>query len=496
MHQMRRFSTCILLLALLLTSCGGAPSPGAGFPSPTAAPSEPPTAAPPTPIPSPTPETPPATSLPAPTPAPPATISPEPTPAPPATSPPEPTPVPSLPPTVAPPPPTATTAPVVPTPVPPAASFTGALFFLRDGALWRLDASGERLVVDQVREFAPFTRGEVLAIVRETGRQFDIWTVRRDGSDLRRITDDRAVEASLSWSPDGAALIFAAAGASEPLPQTWLEWAVWCSASQIVVLDIATGQRQTLANGCDPALSPDGRRIAYSAPPTQREPALTVGAPVAGNAIRLINRRGENAWNFARADGPDAPAPNTGMLVYAPAWSPDGASVAYHRYVGMQVEVDINLSEIGGSFEGKGRPFAEGAGWLLPVRFAPDGRQVAIIEHNYSDARGFGGYDNWSVRVVALDGARTVDLPQGPVTMIGRNATRLPRAASAAWSPDGMRLAVLLPSGWRPDAPLNEPFDPTGAESPGEVWLWQPGAAPSIRLISNVDFASPLAWLP
>jgi Tol biopolymer transport system component len=336
----------------------------------------------------------------------------------------------------------------------------------------------------------------VIAVVRETGRQFDVWTVQRDGNNLRRITDDRAVEGSLSWSPDGAALIFAAADASESLPQTWPEWALWCSASQIVVLDIASGQRQALANGCDPALSPDGRRIAYSAPPTLRDPALAGGAPVAGNAIRLINRRGENAWNFARADGADAPAPNTGMLVYAPAWSPDGASVTYHRYVGMQVEVDINLSEMGGSFEGKGRPFAEGAGWLLPARFAPDGRRVAVVEHNYSDARGFGGYDDWSVQVVTLDGSRAVDLPQGPVTMLGGSATRLPRAASAAWSPDGTRLAVLLPPGWRPDAPLNEPFDPTGAASPGEIWLWQPGAAPSIRLIGNVDFASPIAWLP
>ncbi len=484
MHQMHRFSTCILLLALLLASCGGAPPPTAGLPSPTAAPSGPSTAAPPTPIPSPTPETPPTTSLP------------EPTPAPPATSQPEPTPVPSPPPTVAPPPPTASPAPASPTPVPPEASFTGAIFFLRGGALWRLDAGGERLITDQVREFAPFSNGNVIAVVRETGRQFDVWTVQRDGSDLRRITNDRTVEASLSWSPDGAALIFAAADVGEPLPQTWPEWAVWCNASQVVVVDVASGQRQTLANGCDPALSPDGRRIAYSAPPTQGDPALASGAPVAGNAIRLINRRGENAWNFARADGPDASAPNAGMLVYAPAWSPDGASVTYHRYLGMQIEVDINLSEIGGSFEGKGRPFAEGAGWLLPVRFAPDGRRAAIIEHNYSDARGFGGYDAWSVQIVALDGARTVDLPQGPVTMLGGSATRLPRAASAAWSPDGTRLAALLPSGWRPDAPLDEPFDPTGAESPGEVWLWQPGTAPSVRLIDNVDFASPLAWLP
>jgi hypothetical protein len=485
MHTMRFFATILLAtaLAILLAACGGAPPPPAALPtSPPEAPTAPPSPTPislPTALPSPTPESvqPRPTSLPEPTPLPspspvPATVAPLPTPE------------------------TATASPLPPAPSRPSeGSFTGALIFLRDGSLWLFDANGERLLVDQAYEFAPAAHGNLIAVVRETD-QFDIWIVSRDGSALRRITNDRDIESSLSWAPDGSALVFAAADASEPAPQLWPDWALWCGASQVSVIDLASGQRQTLARGCDPAVSPDGRRIAYSAPPTARDVGMAGGAPVFGNTVRLINRRGENAWNFARADGADAPMPNTGMLVYGPAWSPDGASVTYHRYLGMQVEVDINLSEIGGSFEGKGRPFAEGAGWLLPVRFAPDGRRAAIIEHNYSDARGFGGYDAWSVQVVTLDGSRTVDLPQGPMTMIGGSAALLPRAASAAWSPDGTRLAVLLPPGWRPDVSLNEPFDPTGAERPGEVWLWQPGAAPSVRLISNVDFASPLAWLP
>ena len=473
MHTTRFFAIIVLstVLTLLLAACGGAPPPPAALPT---SPPEAPIAAP---SPTPKPMQPHPTSLPEPMPLP----SPSPAPA-----------------TVAPllTPETATASPLPPTPSRPSEGlFTGALIFLRDGSLWLFDANGERLLVDRAYEFAPGADGNLIAVVRETD-QFDIWIVSRDGSALRRITNDRSVESSLSWAPDGSALIFAAADVGEPLPQLWPGWALWCGASQVSVIDLASGQRQALARGCDPAVSPDGRRIAYSAPPTARDVGMAGGAPVFGNTVRLINRRGEHAWNFARADSADAPMPNTGMLVYGPAWSPDGASVTYHRYLGMQVEVDINLSEIGGSFEGKGRPFAEGAGWLLPVRFAPDGRRAAIIEHNYSDARGFGGYDAWSVQVVTFDGSRTVDLPQGPMTMIGGSAVRLPRAASAAWSPDGTRLAVLLPPGWRPDVSLNEPFDPTGAERPGEVWLWQPGAAPSVRLISNVDFASPLAWLP
>jgi hypothetical protein len=33
-------------------------------------------------------------------------------------------------------------------------------------------------------------------------------------------------------------------------------------------------------------------------------------------------------------------------------------------------------------------------------------------------------------------------------------------------------------------------------DAPGELWRWQPGAAPQQREIGQVDFASPIAWLP
>jgi len=473
----------LVLLTALLTACGGQPQPSPA----TEAPAAPPVIAQPTSAPQPT-------AIPQPTVVP--SPVPEPT-TPPATSLPEPAPVPSP----APEPTIAQSPTIAPSPPPataPATSFNGTLLFLRTGALWALDSSGERVLADSVLDFVPDADGTQIALVREVERGYDIWVVRRDGSALRQITSDGSelIEATPAWSPDGATLMFAAAAASDPMPNVWPDWALWCAASQVYVLDLASGQRQALARGCDPAVSPDGRRIAYSAPPTARDANIAAGAPTMVNTIRLINRRGENGWNFARADGPDAPAPDTGLLVYGPAWSPDGASVVYHRYVGMQIEVDINLSEIGGSFEGNGRPLAEGAGWLLPARFAPAGRRVAIVEHNYSDARGFGGYDSWSVQVITLDGTRIVDLPQGALAMVGGMAHRLPRAAAAAWSPDGAALAVLLPAGWRADLPQDAPVDPSGAERPGEVWLWQPGAVPATRLISGVDFASPLYWLP
>jgi hypothetical protein len=173
---------------------------------------------------------------------------------------------------------------------------------------------------------------------------------------------------------------------------------------------------------------------------------------------------------------------------------PDGKQLVYHRFLGYQALVDISMSEIGGSLEGQGRPLSSGAGWQLPARFAPDSRTLAIVENNFSDARGFGGYDDWSAVAIRLEGTRELALPEGPISAVGQLAGDLPRAQAAAWAPGGQTLAVLLPPGWSPTAAQNEPYGHAG--EPGEIWRWQPGQPPTERLAEQVDFASPLVWLP
>jgi hypothetical protein len=380
------------------------------------------------------------------------------------------------------------------------------LLFLRNGVLTAqaLSQAGEpggaeRQIVDGVRDFAATPDGSQIALIREVGRVTDLWLVGRDGQNLVRLTNDgnARVEATPTWAPDGLALVYAAADSSDPYPLQWPDWPSWCVASQLFALDLPTREVRPLGAGCDPRFSPDGRRIAFAAPPVQVEPALESFGPTVGNSIRLINRQGQNGWDFAKAEGLEA-GELDGRLVYGPAWSTDAAQVLYHRFLGNQVEVDINIVEIGGSFEGDGQPTMEGAGWLLPAQFAPDGRAYAVTEHNFSDARGFGGYDAWSLSVVRMDGTRTVFLPSGEVTMLGAlvGGEPLRRAQRAAWSPDGSLLAVQLPPNWQPGLSDAEPLDPSGEERPGEIWRWRPGTQPEERLAADVDFASPLAWLP
>jgi dipeptidyl aminopeptidase/acylaminoacyl peptidase len=367
--------------------------------------------------------------------------------------------------------------------------------FLRGGDLLALDTTtgAVRPIAAGVRDFAAGPSGTTIALVRGEGAQAELWVVRRDGGGLAQLTNNDRAEATPSWSPDGTALVFGSSGSGKPYVREWTSWSEWCAASEIRVLALADTSETILAPGCDPAISPDGRRIAYAARPQGSQG----GPPLQGsqNSIRLINRQGQNGWNFAAASGSlGEDFVKDGLLVYAPAWSPDGAQIVYHRFLGYQALVDLDISQSAGSFKGGGQPIATGAGWLLPARFAPDGQTLAISENNYGDARGFGGYDNWSVTIIRLEGSREIALPSGPLTALGQQADQLPRGQSVAWAPRGGELAVVLPPGWQPGLPDNEPID--AGDRPGELWLWTPGQAPARKLADGVDFASPLAWLP
>ena len=474
----------ILLAALSLAACGGAPlTDQAAVPAAPALP----TAA------SPSRETfaPPPTQPPAPTALPPTQVA---VPRAATTLPPTQPPAPAALPPTQPPAPAATALP--------AASFGSEILFLRKGALIAFDTGTrkQRQIADAVLDFTPAPGGARIALIRDLGKGnpnssgIDLWVVQRDGARLTQLTKDgfELIEATPSWSPDGLAIVYAVADASDPYSRSWPAWSLWCTASTIHVLDLQASADQSFGPGCDPAFSPDGKRIAYAAPPTKPEPDINSG-PTIVNSIRLINRQGQHGWDFAKAQGIDAAPPHTGRLVYAPAWSPDGKQIVYHRFLGYQALVDLNLSEIAGSFDGKGQLLDSGAGWLLPARFTPDRQSVAITENDPGDARGFGGYDSWAVTVTRLGGSREIALPTGALTAVGQRVDRLPRGQAAAWSPDSTALAVELPPGWKPNLSPDEPVNADG--QPGEIWRWQPGSAPAELLVQGVDFASPLAWL-
>lgn len=422
------------------------------------------------------------------------TSAPAPTSAPPAAAPSAPVPGPT-----SAPPATATSAPTsAPTVAPsqtPAPALAEEILFLRGGDLVALavDTGGERVLATEVRDFAATSDGRLLALVRGADLAAELWALRRATGELWQLTSNDRVESGPSWAPDGQSLVYTAAPTVPTAPPTWESWSRWCSEAEVRILDLgpaaAPALERPLGAGCDPAFGPDGRRIVFAAAPTGSPEALSF--PGAQNTIRMVNRQGENGWDVAQADGS---TPEQGQLVYGPAWAPDGGQIAYQRFLGYQALVDINLTEVGSSFQRNGAPVGLGAGWMLPPLYAPDGRRLAVVEHNFSDARGFEGYDIWRLTVLQLGEMEEVVLPSATLQLGAVEVARLPRATTAAWAPDGAALVVLLPTGWRPGLSDQEPLFP--APGPGELWLWRPGGDPEARLAGSVDSGSPVLWLP
>jgi Tol biopolymer transport system component len=412
----------------------------------------------------------------------------------------QPTAAPTVAPTTA--PTTAATAPptAAPTLAPTTAPAAGAgeqILFLRDGGLAALDvASGQvAALAGEVSSFAATPDGRLLALSRGAGAAGEIWILRRDTGETWQLTANDRAESTLSWAPDGLSLAYTSAPAAQPLPPEWRGWSEWCAAAEARIVDVPAtpaavtpAAERVLGAGCEPAFGSDGRRIVYTTAPAG---GAGLDFPGAANALVMLNRQGENGWRVAIADGA---TPGQGLLVYAAAWSPDAARVAYQRFVGYQALVDINLTEASSSFERKGVPLGLGAGWMLPPRYAPDGQLLAVTEHNYSDARGFGGYEVWTTTILRPGQQTQVAMPSGEVTMEAAEADSLRRATGAAWSPDGAALVVGLPAGWQPGLSDQEELFPQ--QGPGELWRWRVGAAPEARLVEGVDFASPLLWLP
>ena len=133
-------------------------------------------------------------------------------------------------------------------------------------------------------------------------RDWDIFTVKPDGTNLTRLTTD-AFATEPAWSPDGTKIAFTSRR-DRGDPEIYVMNADGTGAANLT--------RDPAAEDGHPAWSPDGTRIAYDSHPSAGgENAIWMMDPDGGNRVRL----------------PPAPGNDT-----QPAWSPDGTKIAFVRY--------------------------------------------------------------------------------------------------------------------------------------------------------------------
>ncbi len=149
---------------------------------------------------------------------------------------------------------------------------------------------------------------------REDGRTLQIWTMNSDGSDPRQLTFGPGDKTQPRWSPDGRRLLFVAPGGKDRYGNN-LGLDIW-----LINLD-GTGLKNITHNvgdDTDPAWSPDGARLAFT------------GTRV--NDLRQVflmettcidQQTEDSCWSIKPRNL------SAGFAVeYAPAWSPDGGTIA------------------------------------------------------------------------------------------------------------------------------------------------------------------------
>jgi TolB protein len=148
-----------------------------------------------------------------------------------------------------------------------------------------------------------------IGTLEEDQRLTEIYVMRADGTDVRRLTTNEVLDGSPSWSPDGERIAFTRI----------IEPGSASARSGIVVMDADGGNevqvtRAALPNfDLSPAWSPDGTEIAF----TRAAPSAGSDDPRAG--IYVVSPAGGEPRKLMD-DGAE------------PDWSPDGTRIAFTSY--------------------------------------------------------------------------------------------------------------------------------------------------------------------
>ncbi len=194
----------------------------------------------------------------------------------------------------------------------------------------------------------------------------------------------------------------------------------------------------------DPAISPDGRVVAY--------------ASDVGGDMRLYVRQG--------AGGRPVPISQSVPGYHRwPRWSPDGSRIAFHAERSIYV-----VPALGGMAQALVRA-PGGSGWVAHPAWSPDGRELAYVQN---------------------DTMFVTDLSSGARRMITDSA-----GFSPAWSPDGAWIAfasgnaafVFGASGY--GSPLN-----LGNVAPSSIWVVPAKGGTPVRITDDAALNVSPAWLP
>ncbi|MFC1572128.1 protein kinase [Candidatus Eisenbacteria bacterium] len=153
-------------------------------------------------------------------------------------------------------------------------------------------------------DFSP--DGTRIAYESDKSGDYEVYIVDTHGGNPFQLTNDPGADGSPSWFPDGSALAFASDRGKGS--------GVW------KIGQLGGGATLLLPDAYDPAVSPDGRDIAFARMGLSRNLRIAV-APLADlTHVTILTDDGDGVWHHRQ-----------------PAWSPDGSSICYASRHGLWI---------------------------------------------------------------------------------------------------------------------------------------------------------------
>lgn len=140
----------------------------------------------------------------------------------------------------------------------------------RNPAIWMMDADGANLkkLTDHALSPSWSPDDRQIAFASNRAGKFQIFAMNSDGSNVRRLTEDKGEDSAPAWAPDGASIVFVSDREGEH-PSLFLMAADGSQQHRLVF-----SKRQDF---CFPAWSLDGTVIAFSALNRVATQFITVG---------------------------------------------------------------------------------------------------------------------------------------------------------------------------------------------------------------------------